>query len=112
MPSLSTYLVSCCSSCSSSCWSWSCDIVGKVPRITIHLMPSLSTYLVSCCSSCSSSCSSSSSSSSSSTSSPYLALYKDFTSASWSSSCDMLGGIPRVTTHLRPSFSTYLVSCP
>merc|ERR1719388_626906 len=68
-------------------------------------MPSFSTYLVSCSSS------SSSASSSSSTSSPYLALYKDFTSASWSSSCDILGGLPRVTTHLMPSFSTYLVSC-
>merc|ERR1719236_154333 len=125
MPSFSTYLVSCSSSSSSASassstsspyfalykdftsasWSSSRDMLGGLPRVTTHLSPSFSTYLVSCSSS------SSSASSSSSTSSPYFALYNDFTSASWSSSFDMLGGLPRVTTHLSPSFSTYLVSC-
>merc|ERR1719178_331391 len=121
-PSFSTYLVPSASSSSSSSsstsspylalykdftsasWSSSFDMLGGLPRVTTHLRPSFSTQVVSCSSS-------SSSASSSSTSSPYFALYKDFTSASWSSSCDMLGGLPRVTTHLSPSFSTYLVSC-
>merc|ERR1712187_838806 len=47
-----------------------------------------------------------SSSSSSSTSSPYFRLYKDFTSTSLLSSCDVIAGRPRVTTHAMPSFST------
>merc|ERR1712057_61031 len=68
-------------------------------------MPSFSTYLVSW-----SSVESCSSSSSSSVSSPYFILYKDFTSASLSSSSNIVGGRPRVTAHVMPSFSTYLVS--
>merc|ERR1719379_1066837 len=127
IPSFSTYLVSCSSACSSSSSSSSStsvpylvlykdftsasisssfDIVGGRPRVTAHVMPSFSTYSVSCSSACSSS-----SSSSSSTSSPYLVLYNDFTSASISSSFDIVGGLPRVTSHVMPSFSTYLVSC-
>merc|ERR1719428_1174758 len=100
MPSFSTYVICCSSSSSSSSSSTSspnfalykdftsasrsssCDIVGGLPRVTAQVMPSFSTYVV-CCSS-----------SSSSTSSPNFALYKDFTSASRSSSCDIVGGLP------------------
>merc|ERR1719335_538303 len=124
MPSFSTYLVSSSSACSSfssssssksspyfvlykaftsASESSSCDVVGGRPRVTTQVMPSFSTYLVLCSSACSSS-----SSSSSSTSSPYFILYKDFTSASLSSSCDIVGGHPRVTVHVTPSISTYL----
>merc|ERR1719156_339855 len=80
-------------------------MVGGRPRVTSHVTPSFSTSWMSCSSACSSS------SSSSSTSSPYFALYKDFTSASLSSSRDIVGGRPRVTSHVMPSFSTSWISC-
>merc|ERR1719181_1967558 len=69
-------------------------------------MPSFSTCWMLCSSACSSS-----SSSSSSTSSPYFVLYKDFTSASLSSSWDIVGGHPRITSHVTPSFSTNWIAC-
>merc|ERR1719422_2164287 len=129
MSSFSTYSVLCSSACSptsspsssstslpnfvlykdftSESLSSSCDIVGGRPRVTTHVMSSFSTYSVLC----SSACSPTSSPSSSSTSLPNFVLYKDFTSASLSSSCDIVGGRPRVTTHVMSSFSTCSALC-